>query len=254
MTISTENGHNGSSTSPPPTDATTSSSSSSSKPFSSFSEEVTIRAKVVYDGLRAEYARVVRQELLQQLEKTVEARVEEYAGELRKRALDQARAEALEVLHGLDPSFVRVPSGPLTPTSIIGALDVAINPVGLSRGIQKTDGGWECVKCHRKWGSQRAATMHARRCSAGTPVSVATAPRVIVTTESQVVRSGSSGHQPTHCIAPGCYKKSRGPRFHNLCEEHSASASKRDISKWRKDRRDRARRTRKTSPARRARA
>ena len=180
----------------------------------------------------------IEAEIVKDLGAAVDARLEE----LRPETEAAVRAELTESLLGAKPAakhIVKVEPGPLTPQSAQKVL-ATLDPITLASGVTRAKHGWMCVFCDMQFNTKRAASIHARSCDRRAAVlNGAAAPAKIPKRQSSVVNKKGKAKVRT-CIKPGCRKKSKGPRYHHLCEEHK-DAPKRQMRAWqKKDREARA--------------
>jgi len=103
---------------------------------------------------------------------------------------------------------------------------------------------WSCPCCGEfRHVQRRAVSAHMRACqfkptSEPKPSGTQKCPHCGKTFKSA---AGLAGHLPwcgkkaKVCIAPGCRRHSKGPRFRFLCEKH-LKATKKQVEKWRKQR------------------
>jgi hypothetical protein len=105
---------------------------------------------------------------------------------------------------------------------------------------------WSCPRCGTfRHIQRRAVTTHLRYCQ---PDESPEAPNATCEQCGKTFKNeaGLSGHLRwcgkdrkkaviRTCIAPGCRKRSKGPRFRYLCEKHE-KAPKKQVEKWRKRR------------------
>jgi hypothetical protein len=90
-------------------------------------------------------------------------------------------------------------------------------------GIERLHNGkWRCVACNKKFPTRRGATTHSRKCPKPLTVDGHEVPKSAPPTEGQ----GGVVQVKRECIAPDCKNPSRGPKSHNLCEEHKRTPLK----------------------------
>jgi hypothetical protein len=147
------------------------------------------------------------------------------------------RAKLADVLLGKrrdSKHVLRVHGKTLTPQATQKML-ATLDPITAARGITQAKKGWMCIYCETAFQTQRAASIHARSCDHRPAPNGTPQPK----RQRSVVNKKGKAKART-CIKPGCRKKSKGPRYHHLCEEHK-DTPKRQMRAWqKKDRETRA--------------
>jgi hypothetical protein len=218
-------------------------------------QQVTVWTDELLDEARPQVEQQVRAEVMSIIEAVVEERTTQRMAALRPTIEQQARTKILHALaangeHVADPVIELPPPTrkPLTPAMVHDILTQALDPITVARGIKKSGKQWACVFCDRPFDTERAASMHSRKCDKRAEVlAKAQAPKP---TKSKKTKNGvkktaakktaakktaakkrRTRNANRQCIKPGCENPSKGPRFRHLCAEHK-NANIRHVRAW----------------------
>lgn len=197
-----------------------------------FTQQVAVWTDEFLNDARPTIEAEIRAEVVEIIDTLVSDRTDARLAAMRPLVEQHARTRILHALatngnHVAEPVIaLPQPRAPLTPTMVHDILTKALDPITASRGIAKKKGKWTCAFCDRPFDSQRAASMHARKCDKRAEVLARSKETVKPKTGPR--KTKNSGRT---CIKPGCDNPSKGPRNHHLCEEHKG-APKRHVRAW----------------------
>ena len=189
--------------------------------------------------LKPEIAVVVRAEVMRDLERIIEERVHERLTAMRSAAAQATRTAFLHELttgESTEPVIQISTRKPLTPDMVHDILTKALDPITAARGIKKAGKKWACAFCDTKYNTQRAATMHSRKCDKRADILAASQqPVPTVKTLKKKRQNGvvkkTGKRVKRECIKPDCAEPSKGPRYHHLCGKHEKAPS-RHVQAW----------------------
>ena len=201
-------------------------------------QQVAVRTDELLAEARPEVIDAVRAEVMGAVDDLIEKRVNERLAAMRPATEEKARVALLHELAAggsdEDPVITIPTRKPLTPDMVHDILTKALDPITAARGIKKAGKKWACAFCSVPFDTQRAATMHSRKCDkradilAASQQATATPPKK---RRNGVVKKKTTKKPKRECIKPGCSEPSKGPRYHHLCADHQ-NAPKRHVQAW----------------------
>ena len=200
-------------------------------------QQVTVRADALLAEARPKMLDTIRTEVLANIDIIIEERAQAQLLALRPIAERNARVSLLQELatsNGEGEPIELSEHGPLSPEMVHELLTQALDPITAARGIKPAGEQWACAYCDKEYKTERAASMHSRKCEARTSLLAAgNGTRALALRDKPKKKRKKRKSVKRLCLKPGCDNPSKGPRFRFLCEDHK-DAAMRNVNAWRK--------------------